>query len=391
MDGQAISAWWSGASRFTRRWVAHAAHGTIAAPHRAVGTFREPSTVSPSARAVTLDGSRGEGGGQILRTALTLSLITGRPFQIVRIRANRDKPGLRPQHLAAVKAAVELGHAEVVGAAVGSRELTFRPRPFEARDLSIDIGTAGATALVLQTLHLPISLRAARPVRLIFTGGTFNTSAPSFPFIEDTWRRHMARLGMQVALAMPRAGFYPIGGGRLEAWIEPAQPLTLRLTDRGALRRIRGTAGVANLRHNNIPERLRQAAEAHLVAHGYTPDIGLADWPGPGQGAAISLTVEHDQSAATFVGLGERGKPAEVVAAEAVAELLAFEALPGAFDAHSADQLLLPLAMAPGRSEYTTTAATDHLYTNAETIRAFLDRDIRIDAPPHGPARVVVG
>jgi RNA 3'-terminal phosphate cyclase (ATP) len=329
-----------------------------------------------------LDGSKGEGGGQILRTALTLALLTGRPFQIVKIRANREKPGLRPQHLKAVEAAALLGEAEVTGASVGSRSLTFRPRPYAPRDLEIDIGTAGSTALVLQTLHLPLALRAEEDVRVTLTGGTFNTRAPSFPFLETTWRAHLAAIGLPVALTMPAAGFYPRGGGRLDAWIEPAQPKPWTRTDRGPLVRIRGLAGVTHLRPE-IAERMRDRAEARLDAQGLAAEIALADWPGAGPGAAIALIAEHEHGVpATFVGLGERGKPAETVADEAVEELLAYLAVEeGAVDPHSADQILIPLALAPGRSEYTVTEVTDHLRTNAETIRAFLDRAIEIHEP----------
>ena len=206
---------------------------------------------------ITLDGSEGEGGGQILRTALTLSLLTGRPFRLVKVRANREKPGLRPQHLTAVLAAAELGGADASGAAVGSRDLTFRPGSYTPRDLAFDIGTAGATALVLQALHLPLALRSDRPVRVTLTGGTFNTKAPSYPFLESTWRAHLAALGAPVALAMPCAGFYPRGGGgRLDAWIEPATLRPLTLTDRGPLVRVDGVAGVAGLRPE-IAERMR--------------------------------------------------------------------------------------------------------------------------------------
>jgi RNA 3'-terminal phosphate cyclase (ATP) len=342
---------------------------------------------------VTLDGSHGEGGGQILRSALSLALLTGRPFRIEKIRANRDKPGLRPQHLMAVRAAAELGRAEVRGDAVGSRELTFRPGEIEPRDLSLDIGTAGATGLVLQTLHLPLALRADGPVRLTLTGGTFNDKAPSFPFLEGTWAPYLTALGLRVALAMPSAGFYPIGGGRLEAWIEPAAaPRAIAWTDRPALGRIRGAAGVANLPGRDIAERMRERAAARLAEAGLEAEITTLEWPSRGRGAAIALAAEHGPLVSTFVGLGQRGKPAEVVADEAAAELLAYEQAAGAVDPHSADQLLLPLAFAEGRSVYTVSEVTEHLRTNARTIRAFLDRPIRIDEPTDDrPGRVVVG
>ncbi len=347
-----------------------------------------------SSRLVTLDGSHGEGGGQILRTALTLALLTGRPFRIVKIRANRDKPGLRPQHLTAVAAAAELGNAEVVGGSVGSRDLTFRPSAYMPRDLHIEIGTAGSTCLVLQTLHLAIALRTDRPVRVELSGGTFNPKAPSYPFLATTWRAHLAALGAPIALAMPRAGFYPRGGGALDAWIEPAQLRPLTLTDRGPIVKLHGIAGVARLTPT-IAERMRARAESRLAGRDLA--ITLADWPSLGhvQGAAIALTAEPTHGApATFVGLGERGKPAETVADEAVAELLDFlDAPAGAVDPHSADQLLLPLALAPGRSEYTVTAVTKHLRTNIATIAAFLDREIYLvepDADTDRPGRVVV-
>jgi RNA 3'-terminal phosphate cyclase (ATP) len=391
MDGSPISAR-SGRPPGPRRWVSHPGHdeaGPHLAARRACGRTRETTAVA-SSRWVTLDGARGEGGGQILRTALTLSLLTGRPFRIAQIRANRDKPGLRPQHLKAVEAAAALGSAEVTGAAVGSRALSFRPAPYAPRDLRLDIGTAGSTALVLHTLTLPVALKADRPVRLTLTGGTFNEKAPSFPFLETTWRAHLAALGLPIALAMPSAGFYPKGGGRLEAWIEPATPRALSCTDRGPLVRLRGQAGVANLRHRDVAGRMRDRAESLLAGRGLTAEFETVDWPSPGQGAALSLVAEHGSVVSTFVGLGARGKPAEAVAEEAVAELLAYEDAPGAVDPHSADQILLPLALAEGRSEYTVTEVTEHLRTNAETIRAFLDRAIRIDEAGDGPGRVVV-
>jgi RNA 3'-terminal phosphate cyclase (ATP) len=342
---------------------------------------------------VRLDGSRGEGGGQILRTALTLALVTGRPFRMVKIRANRDKPGLRPQHKTAVEAAAELGRARASGAAVGSRELSFAPGSYEPRDLTIDIGTAGSTGLVLQTLHLPLALRAAGAVRVVLLGGTFNPKAPAYPFLEATWRAYLAAFGLPLALAMPAAGFYPRGGGRLEAWIEPARPQPWIQAGRGPLRRLRGVAGVANLR-DDIARRMRDRALRRLEAHGLAAEIELTTWPSPGQGAALSLTAEHEGAVpATFVGLGARGKPSEAGADEAVDQLLAFEAVADAgVDPHSADQVLLPLALAPGRSEFTVSEVTEHLRTNVDTIAAFLDRSITIEEPRDDarPGRVVI-
>jgi RNA 3'-terminal phosphate cyclase (ATP) len=345
-----------------------------------------------AAKVVVLDGSAGEGGGQILRTALSLSLLTGKPFRMVKIRANREPTGLRPQHVKAVEAAALLGEAEIDGVEVGSRALSFQPSRYTPQDMQVNIGTAGSTALVLQALHLPIALRAEGPVRVVLTGGTFNTQAPSFPFLDETWRRYLGLCGMPIALAMPAAGFYPRGGGQLEAWIEPARPAAFTKLDRAPLRGIRGEAGICNLPpERRIAERLAERAEAKLAARGLKAEITPTTWPGPGTGAAISLVAEHDDGlATTFLGLGERGKPAEMVADEAVEELLAFMMADGAVDPYSADQILLPLAFAPGRSVYTVAAVTEHLRTNVETLRAFLDRPIRIEEPDDGPARVVI-
>jgi len=242
---------------------------------------------------------------------------------------------------------------------------------------------------LLQTLHLPIAMRAQSGVRLTLAGGTFNRCAPSFPFLESTWRGYMSLLGLPVALSMPAAGFYPKGAGRLEAWIEPGTPRSLTLTERPPLRSIRGFAAVSQL-DPNIADRMRQRAEKRLRAAGLEPEIEAGAWDSSDPGAAIVLTAEHSAMMTSFVGLGERGKPSEAVADEAVDEFLAFEESPGAVDPHSADQLLLPLALAAGPSEYTVTAITEHLRTNAATIQAFLDRPIRIEERADGFGRVLV-
>ena len=342
---------------------------------------------------VELDGSRGEGGGQILRTALTLSLLTGSPFRMKKIRANRPKPGLRPQHLKAVEAAALLGQAQVTGAGVGARELTFEPEDYEPRDLDVDIGTAGSTGLILQTLHLPLAMRADEPVSLVLTGGTYNPMAPPFSFLELTWRRFLATFGMPLDLSMPAAGFYPRGGGKVLARIAPSSPTAYVQLNRGPLIKLHGSAGVSNLA-DNIAQRMEKRAIARLAAKGLECEIDLVRWPGPGRGAAISLIAEYEHAVpATFVGLGERGRPSEAVADLAVDQLLAFEAASGAaVDHHSADQILLPLAFAPGRSEFTVSEVTEHLRTNVRTIGAFLDRSITVeeDQGENRPAKVVI-
>lgn len=331
-----------------------------------------------SERPIILDGSEGEGGGQILRTALTLSLLLGRPFRIEKIRANREKPGLRPQHLAAVKAAAQLGRAKVDGAAVGSRALDFQPGQIDLRDrMEIDIGTAGATGLVLQTLHLPLALKGQGGT-LILDGGTFNLKAPSFPFLEATWARHLGLIGLPISASMPAAGFYPRGGGRIEVAISPGTPRPIALEERGWLGKVVVQAGVCRL-DPSIAERMIGRVEGELAGRNVPIEVRREEWPGPAPGTAIALTAAYERVSATFVGLGERGKPAELVAGEALAELAAYLDSAGAVDPHSADQILLPLAFAEGTSSYTVSEVTDHLRTNVRTIGAFVGRRLTID------------
>ena len=244
---------------------------------------------------------------------------------------------------------------------------------------------------MLQTIHLPLALRGDQPVRVAIDGGTFNAMAPSFPFLDATWRPLMARIGLPVALSLAAAGFYPQGGGRLEAWIEPGQLLPLRSVEKGQRPRITGTAGAVGL-DRAIPEKIRTQALRRLAAAGLEAEIAVREWPGRSPGAALSLCVEHDAAPpATFVALGQRGKPSEAVADQAVAELLDFQASAAAIDPYSADQLLLPLAFAPGRSEFTVPRVTEHLRTNIATLALFLDRSIvATEARGDQPGRVVI-
>lgn len=389
-----------------KRWSAHPGHAiesrapwsvaTVADRGKAWATMTDSRGFESSSESVIeIDGSQGEGGGQILRTSLSLSLLTGRPFRIRDIRSNRAKPGLRPQHLAAVSAAARLGEAVVKGAEIGSRVLSFSPRPdFEPRDLTIDVGTAGSTALILQTLALPIALRADAGIRVSLTGGTFNADAPSYPFLETTWRAYQTAIGLSVGLRSSLPGFYPKGGGRLEAWIEPGAPRARRWIDRGKPLRIRGVAEVARL-SPSIAERMRTQALERFDEYGLELEraVETVVWSvAPGPGAAISLAVEFESGLpATVVALGALGKPAEAVADEAVDQVWKIVNENAAVDRHSADQILLPLACAEGPSAYSVAEISEHLRTNIQTIRSFIDRPIRaIEARANEPASVEI-
>ena len=202
---------------------------------------------------------------------------------MVKIRANRDKPGLRPQHHKAVEAAATLGAARVTGNSVGSRELTFSPATYSPRDLTIDIGTAGSTGLVLQTLQLALALNAERPIQLALTGGTFNPKAPPFPFLQETWNAYLAAFGMPLTLTMPAAGFYPRGGGRLEARIEPATPRAFVQTQRGPLRRVWGTP-VSPTSATTLPNGCAATPSSGLRNTGFPPRSKSCAGPARGRG-----------------------------------------------------------------------------------------------------------
>lgn len=328
---------------------------------------------------ITLDGSQGEGGGQILRSALALSVCTGAPLHLVNIRAKRQKPGLMRQHLTAVQAAAAICGGRVEGAAVGAREIRFRPGKVRAGDYAFAIGTAGSTTLVFQTVLPPLMMAAGRSTVLL-EGGTHNPMAPPFEFIEQAFLPLIARMGVKVAATLERHGFYPAGGGRWRAVIEPASRLQpLVINERGAI--------------------LEHSAEA--VCGGIAGDVaqreldtvaGLLNWeagclrqrslpPGMGPGNYLRLTVRSQHIGEVFMEVGERGVSAENVASRAARRVRRYLASETAVAEHLADQLLLPLALV-GSGEFTTLAPTPHTMTNIEVIQRFLP--VRIDVERTG-------
>ncbi len=319
---------------------------------------------------VEIDGALGEGGGQVLRTALTLSILTGRPLRITRIRAGRAKPGLQPQHLAAVRAAAQISQAQVTGDYVNSQALTFAPADVRPAAYRCDIGTAGATSLVLQTIWLPLALAGAAS-EITVTGGTHVPWSPCYHYLAWQWLPFLRRIGLDGELQLDLAGFYPAGGGIVQARIAAAEAVSpLRLTERGALKGIRGLSLVANL-DMSIAERQRDRALRRLAGRHNRLEIEAAEVGANNKGTALILLAEFRHSTACFSALGAPGKRAEQVADEACLWLEKFLAGVGAVDEHLADQLLLPLACATGPSEYRTARITPHLLTNAEVIRAF--------------------
>ncbi|RMD78502.1 MAG: RNA 3'-terminal phosphate cyclase [Gammaproteobacteria bacterium] len=315
---------------------------------------------------VLIDGSQGEGGGQILRTSLTLSLCLGRPVELVRIRARRDPPGLRRQHLAAVRAAAAVGGARVEGAELGSQRLRFVPGPLRAGRWELDIGSAGSTTLVLQTL-LPALLRAPGPCELLLRGGTHNPWAPTYHFLAEAYLPLLQRMGAQATLALERYGFYPRGGGLVRARTAPSTLRPLELLERGPVAAAEARAVVSRL-----PEHVarRELAVLEQVLPGRVQAVAeRVEADGPGNACWIALRCRALTE--LFAGIGRRGVPAEQVAGEAAAEARAYLAAGVPVGPHLADQLLLPLALAGG-GRFRTVPPTAHTLTNLAVLRRFL-------------------
>jgi RNA 3'-terminal phosphate cyclase (ATP) len=336
-----------------------------------------------------IDGSSGEGGGQILRSALSLSLITGISFEIVNIRAGRKKPGLRPQHLTAVQAAAAICRGEVGGATIGSMRLHFRPGPVLPGAYRFDIGTAGSVALLLQTLVPPLAL-AKGPSEITVSGGTHVPFSPAFHYLALQWAPACRSVGIDVSLKLVRAGYYPKGGGRIVARIRAERPLkAVRFERRGAPLGVEGISLVGNL-PRSIAERQKRRAEAMLREGGYHPEIRIVEPKSFGQGTMLLLLGRLEGGRGCYFSLGKRGKRAEVVAEEAAAKLIEFLEGDGAIDEHLADQLLLPLVLAEGDSVLRPHRITEHLRTNRDVILRFLDVSISDPGPPGGQAEVHV-
>jgi len=329
--------------------------------------------------ALTIDGSFGEGGGQILRTALALAAIIQRPVEIRNIRGGRKKPGLRPQHLAAVKALAKVTSAQVQGADVGSTHLHFEPCQLKGGAYTLDIGTAGSTALVLQAI-MPGLLFAKDPSRVRITGGTHVPWSPCFHYLKEVFAPAVSEMGGVVSLELGPWGWYPKGGGRVVVSISPVGRLSaLKRTNRGSLTGLYVLSGVSNL-PASIGERQRDQALRRLQAQGYAPTrIDLLKGPSPGPGAVVFLKAEFEQGAAGFTALGQRGKPAETVADEACSGFFKFMASQAAVDNHLADQLALYIALAQGDSCFVAQAITEHLRTNIGVIEQILPVAFEVD------------
>lgn len=337
---------------------------------------------------IEIDGSQGEGGGQVLRSALALSILTGRPFRLINIRANRSKSGLQPQHLMCVRAAGTICGANYKGASVGSAVLYFEPQTVKPGKYTFDIRTAGSTSLVLHTVYLPLALRAADASEITISGGTHNQHAPCYHFLETTWAAYLRRMGIAVAVEMIRPGFYPRGGGEIRATIPPCSRVNgLHLTACPELTTAGGFSAIAGL-PESIGKRQARRLSVRLKSQDIESHIPVEQWQAVNPGTVAAVVFRQAPVPPLFFGLGERGKPAEAVADDAADEAIAFRDTGCPVDPHSADQLLLPLVFSPESSEYRTSEVTRHLTTNIATVRMFVDRGVYLDAEVGQPGIV---
>ncbi|MBI2559514.1 MAG: RNA 3'-phosphate cyclase, partial [Planctomycetes bacterium] len=314
-----------------------------------------------------------------LRTSLSLSAATKRPIEIFNIRAKRKVPGLRAQHLEAVRAITKICNGGLTGAEIGSTSINFVPQEIKGGEYRIEIGTAGSVSLVLQTIFIPLST-AKTPSTVTITGGTHVPWSPCFHYLALQWLSYLKRIGFDATVEMIRAGFYPKGGGEISAHIKPVREIKpLVIEDRGKLIRVRGISAVGNL-NKSIAERQKQQAEKRLSAFPLyqegvgvcTYEIEVVELPALGQGTMLLLLSEFEHSQCCYYSLGEIGKRAETVADEACDALLHFLETNASVDEYLADQLLLPLAFSKGKSEFSTPRISQHLLTNIEVIKKFL-------------------
>ncbi len=334
-----------------------------------------------------IDGSTGEGGGQVLRTSLGLSMATGVPVTLERIRAGRAKPGLKRQHLTCVRAAAQVCGARVEGDEVNSGRIVFEPGEVVPGEYRFEIGTAGSTALVLQSV-LPALMCAAEPSTVTVTGGTFNPLAPTFPFLERAFAPALAAFGPSLTLEHPAAGFYPAGGGELVARVTPTprdQMKPAAFTERGDLVEVALRAAVANL-----PRRIaeREVAVAREAMGLEERDAEIVSFKGPGPGNAVWATVTHTRMSEVFSAIGEKRKPAERVAEEVARAVNAYLASGATVGEHLADQLLIPIAFAGG-GEMVCTTPSLHTRTQAEIIEKFLEVEFAFEELAEDRWRVV--
>jgi RNA 3'-terminal phosphate cyclase (ATP) len=316
-----------------------------------------------------IDGSMGEGGGQILRSSVALSILTQTPIRISRIRAGREKPGLQRQHLVAVQAAAQISNAEITGDMLKSSELTFNPGPVIPGTYRFSMGSAGSTTLVLQTI-LPTLWCATKPSRLILEGGTHNPFAPPFDFLAGAFIPQIGRMGPRIGLRLDRHGFYPRGGGSISVDITPSERLlSLSLIEAGPQREYRAAAFVAGL---PVDIANREAATLRRYLKWSDEQVSAVELPDRiGVGNYMVVTLEHEHVCEIYTAIGQLGIRGEDLARKLAKSVQIHLNADVPVGEQLADQLLLPMALA-GAGEFVTSTPSLHTTTNIEIIEKFL-------------------
>lgn len=335
---------------------------------------------------IEIDGSEGEGGGQVVRNACALSLVTGTPFRVTNVRGQREKPGLMRQHVTAIEAACQIGGAACEGLTVGSSQIVFRPERGCAGEYHFAVGTAGSTGLVLQTVLMPLAM-ADRPSRLVLEGGTHNLLAPPFDFIEKSFLPIINRMGPTVTARLVRPGFYPRGGGRIEVDITPAPLRAIDCTDRGALVDRSALALFAAIPPGVADREIATARKLLDWPEGAFAVRELPESQGPGNILLLEAAFEHVTEVVS--GFGKLGVSAERVAQTAVGRMAGYLASDAFAGPYLADQLLLPFALAGGGA-FTTVKPSRHSLTAAGIIERFLGRRCVFTQLPSGTHRLEI-
>ncbi|MGC9114323.1 MAG: RNA 3'-terminal phosphate cyclase [Candidatus Micrarchaeia archaeon] len=326
---------------------------------------------------IELDGSVGEGGGQVLRTALSLSMLSGEKFRVCGVRAKRVNPGLQAQHLAAVSAAASVCGARVEGAVLRSRELFFEPGRVRGGEYFFDVGTAGSAMLVLQTV-LPALLFARESSRVVVRGGTWAKFAPPHLFFERVFLKCLSFMGVSARFSVEKWGWFPAGGGVACLEVVPvARVKPFRVLERGPLAGLSCVAA-ASLLPSHVTRRMKVASSKFFLENGFRASVEELRPPADCAGAGFFVEADYESCVAGFDCVGEKGVPAEEVALKACRDFLEFHSSNAACDAHLADQLLPYCALASGESIFTTAAISSHLRTNAEVIARFLPAVTRL-------------
>lgn len=340
-----------------------------------------------------IDGNYGEGGGQILRTTLSLSCILKKPMEIINIRQGRKVPGLQPQHLTSVSACKKISDALVEGESLQSTSLRFSPGNITGGEFTFDVSeqkkSAGSTSLVLQTLFLPLS-HARTNSKITVLGGTHVPWSPPFNYLKEVFAPTVKKIECNIELEIKKWGWYPKGGGEVVCTIQPTSKFhPLELTERGKMLNLSGISVVSNL-PMSIAERQRNHTLKFLRAKGFSAEISLYQAPSIGQGTFFFLKAEFENAVAGFSSLGEIGKRAERVAEEACEDFLRFMQTAGAVDPHLADQLIPYLALAEGNSTFTISKITPHLLTNIWVVKQFLQKEILVEGKEGEEGKVTI-